>query len=127
MIARCLLFLSMILLLSSCSSTLGYKWRSEHRHSSIVRSGILEQTIDKQAFIDVWGDPDRTKTISSEEYVSASWGGARGGLFKGKDTLEVWSYEKIGIELVFNKHGLVGWRTDRTVRELKAAAMPLPE
>jgi hypothetical protein len=93
----------------------------------MVRSGIMQQRIPKQAFLDVWGEPDRTRSVSSEEYMSASWGGVRGGMFKGRDTLELWAYEKIGIELVFGDHGLAGWKTDKTVQELKAAAKPLPE
>ena len=99
----------------------------EHRHAPIVRSGILKKGINKQAFLDVWGEPDRARTAPSEEFMSAGWSGSGGGFFKGRKTLEVWSYEKIGIELIFDGDSLAGWKTDKTVQQLKAEAKPLPK
>ena len=37
-----------------------------------VRSGMLELDLPQQAFLDVWGKPDRTGVISGEEAVQFS-------------------------------------------------------
>lgn len=101
--------------------------RKEHKDSSYVRSGILTTGVSKQAFLDVWGPPDTATTAMSDEFMSANFTGFKRGFFKGRTVLEVWTYKSIGIELLFNKHRLAAWSTDRTVNELKAAAKPPPE
>jgi hypothetical protein len=36
----------------------------EHGDALIVRSGVLKQGIEMQAFLDVWGDPDKTRVVT---------------------------------------------------------------
>jgi hypothetical protein len=119
---KTIIFVLLFLFIVGCAAK-----SKEHGHTSIVRTGILRMGINKKAFIEAWGDPYRTGTVASEEFVRAGWSGGGGGFFKGRRTLVVWSYEKIGIELAFDGNSLVGWKTDKTVQELKAVAKPLPE
>ncbi len=98
--------------------------RGENRWAREVRSGILRVDLPKMAFLDVWGEPTRADTAPTEEVMSASWGAMGGNFFKGSKTVEIWTYENIGIKLVFDRNRLVAWKTDKTVQELKAAAKP---
>ncbi len=116
---KTIIFVLLFLFIAGCAA--------EHRHTPIVRTGIVRMGLNKKAFIEAWGEPYRTGTVASEEFVRAGWSGGGGGFFKGRRTLEVWTYEKIGIELVFDGNSLVGWKTDKTVQELKEFAKPLPE
>ncbi len=93
-----------------------------HRHAHFVKDGLLRQGIHSQAFLEVWGEPDRIATVSAEETTSAGWSLQGGRFFKGRRTLVKWTYEKIGIELFFSGTSLRGWETDRSVRELKLFA-----
>ncbi len=96
-----------------------------HRHAHFVRDGLLRYGIADQAFLDVWGTPDRVGVFSNDkETVSANWGSGGGSLFKGQSSFVKWTYEKIGIELYFTRNCLAGWKTDRTVSELKSFAKP---
>ncbi len=90
-----------------------------------VRDGLLMVGLDQNAFLAEWGPPDRTASAISEEQLRARWGPAlsgafSGGFFKGKRPLDVWSYERHGVELVFDDGDLVAWRTDKTVEQLRA-------
>ncbi len=87
-----------------------------------VRAGLLTVGLDQNAFLAEWGPPERTASATSEEQLQARWGGApfSGGFFKGKRPLDVWSYERHGVELVFDDGDLVAWRTDKTVEQLRA-------
>jgi len=89
------------------------------RHKQQICNGLLTTGLNRNAFLDVWGTPDRTYTISSEEFLSAGWGSTGGSVFKGKKSLDVWEYPQIPINLVFNGIVLVGWQTDKKVEELK--------
>jgi hypothetical protein len=102
-----------------------------HKHAKYVESGVLRRDINKQAFLDVWGSPERTRVVTfrdEDESTSLGWnfggGGGGGGLFKGKRSrsFEEWSYEKFGITLLFSGYGLVDWKTDKTTEEIKALA-----
>lgn len=119
---KTIIFVLLFLFIAGCAAGNG-----EHRTASIVRSGVLQMGLVKKAFTDAWGEPDRTATVATSEFVQAGWSGGGGSFFKGRRTLVVWTYEKIGIELVFDGKSLVGWKTDKTVQELKAVAKPLPE
>jgi len=105
---------------------------SEHRDGKIVRSGVLKQGIDMQAFLDVWGPPERTRVItinSQDQGLSAKWNRFGGKFTEGKQyySYQEWNYERFGIDLLFDGNDLVNWKTDKTVAELRALAKPLPD
>ena len=114
-------YLFLLLVLSGCF--MHRVVTGQHWDSSIVRSGILKVNINKQAFLDVWGELTRASTEASDSVMSASWSGFGGSFYSGEKTIEIWSYDKIGIQLAFYEDQLVGWKTDKTVAELKAAAI----
>jgi hypothetical protein len=77
--------------------------------------------LPEDAFLDVWGKPDRTSTISSDEVSQANLSRFGGSFFRGKQTLEVWTYDSRHADLVFDKRKkLIGWKTDRTVDQLSS-------
>lgn len=106
------------------------------KHREYVRNGMLIAGLNREAFLKEWGMPDRTSTISSDEFsqLSVGWssvsgsgsGGStssssgRAGFFKGKVPLDVWVYEQRGVTLVFNGLRLVGWKTEKTRKELES-------
>jgi hypothetical protein len=106
-----------LFLLIGCSTAM-----TKHREQ--VRSGLLTVGLNREAFLKEWGMPDKTYVISGEEFIklSASWGayGGGAGFFKGKVPLDVWVYEKREITLVFNGIRLVGWKTEKTRKELES-------
>jgi hypothetical protein len=121
-----LIFIIVPLLLFSCAHRNRNRMHIEHKHAPIVRSGILKLGIHKQAFIDTWGSSNRAYTATSEEFMSGRVLGSGGNFYKGKktlETLEVWKYEKIDTELVFDGNSLSAWKTDRTVDELRSFAL----
>jgi hypothetical protein len=87
-----------------------------------LRQGLLRVGIGQRAFLQEWGLPDRTASAVGEDQLRARWGGApfAGGFFKGRRPLDVWVYERYGVEVVFEDDDLVAWRTDRTVEQLRA-------
>jgi len=89
------------------------------RHKQQICDGLLTTGLNRNAFLDVWGTPNRTYTISSDEFLSAGWNVKGGSVFSGKKSLDVWEYSQVPIKLVFNDIVLVGWQTDKTVEELK--------
>jgi hypothetical protein len=117
-----LLIVLCLLSLASCAGM---------HNRSIVRSGVLCQGINRQAFLDVWGSPERTRVLvikDEQESISFGWHanayGGGGGLFKGRQShvFQEWNYEKIGISLLFDGATLVDWKTDKSVEQLKAIA-----
>ena len=103
-----------------------------HKHAKYVESGVLRRDINKQAFLDVWGSPERTRVVTfkdENESTSLGWnfndfGGGGGGLFKGRRSrsFEEWAYEKFGITLLFNGDSLADWKTDKTTEQIKSLA-----
>jgi hypothetical protein len=73
------------------------------------------------AIFNEWGYPDRTYTVSEEEITKAGVGLlGNASYYRGRETLEVWVYEKKKIELFFNiRKLLVAWKTESTIKELK--------
>jgi hypothetical protein len=107
--------------LGACTHT------GEHKHAYLVRDGMLRVGIHQKAFLDVWGQPDRTGVTQTPEQMSAKWGFGGPRFFKGSKTVENWTYEKIGVVLLFDGAKLIAWKTDKTTQELKASAKPAPE
>lgn len=94
------------------------------RHRQYVKDGMLIAGLNREAFLKEWGMPDKTTTISSEEF-SQFMAGAIGSVgsatyFKGKVPLDVWIYEQRGITLIFNSLRLVGWKTEKSRKELQS-------
>ena len=65
------------------------------RHKRQICDGLLTTGLNRNAFLQVWGSPDRTSIISSDEVLTAGWLGSAGAVFKGKKTLDVWEYGQI--------------------------------
>jgi hypothetical protein len=110
-----LVVLLLVMAISACAAM---------RARDNVRDGLLTLDTPQDAFLDVWGKPDRTSVTSSEQIIQAGWTGMRGGFFKGRRTLEVWMYEEKKVELVFYRKRLSGWRTDSSVKELATPQAP---
>jgi len=85
---------------------------------------MLKIGIGQQAFLDVWGQPERTSVVQSTEQITARWGGGGGNIFKGSKALEMWSYNESEIELLFDESKLIAWKTNKTTQELKSIAKP---
>ncbi len=88
------------------------------KHREQIRSGLLTTGLNREAFLKEWGMPDRTSVMTSDEVIRAGFIGSAGGFFKGKVPLDVWVYEKREVTLVFHGLRLVGWKTEKTTREL---------
>ena len=97
------------------------------KHRKYVRDGLLVTGLNREAFLLEWGSPERTTTITGEEIMKAGQGAVGGYFFKGKQTYDLWTYEKKGVELVFLGLSLVAWRTEKTVEELKTLTPPEPK
>jgi hypothetical protein len=84
---------------------------------------MLMVGLSQDAFRAEWGLPDRTASLTSEEEIRARWGASRGvaggGFFKGKRPLDVWIYDRHGVELVFDDGDLIAWKSDKTVEQLR--------
>ena len=98
------------------------------KHRKYVRDGLLVTGLNREGFLLEWGSPDKTYTISSEEFSSlrAGWGDHGGGVgyFKGKVPLNVWVYKEKEVELVFHGIGLIAWKTEKSVEELRTSNPP---
>jgi hypothetical protein len=90
------------------------------RDRDTVKQGLLLRGVRQQAFIDVWGPPERTSTRIGEDRLDAGWGGQGGYFFKGRATYEVWEYPARGVTLVFYGKTLATWKTDKTTSELRS-------
>jgi hypothetical protein len=86
-----------------------------------LRDGVLRQGIGQTAVLSEWGLPARTMAVVSEDQIRTRWGSApTGALFRERQPLDLWLYEKQGVELLFDGGDLVGWKTDRTSEQLRA-------
>ena len=85
-----------------------------------LHSGLLRVSINQGAFRAEWGQPDRMTRIATAEELEKQWGpGAAAGVLKGTQRpLDVWSYEKRGVELLFDGRELAAWKTQKAVKEL---------
>jgi hypothetical protein len=87
--------------------------------------GLLRVDIGQKAFRSEWGPPDRTATVAGTAALESAWGpGVTGGILEGQGPLEVWSYDRHGVELLFEHGDLAAWKTAKNRRELRA--MPRP-
>lgn len=88
-------------------------------HRQHVRDGLLNTGLEKGAFLDTWGQPDKTSVRNGEDVTTAH--AARGGesLNKSKGSYEVWEYNRYGTALVFSGAHLVNWSTTKSKEELQ--------
>jgi hypothetical protein len=84
-----------------------------------VRDGFFSQELVKDAFLDVWGQPDKTRVMSGDEVMKANVSRGGGSFYKGKTSFEVWEYYKYGTTLIFSGVKLVDWDTSKTKDELQ--------
>ncbi len=105
-----------LMLLSACAMS---------RHREQVRNGMLTTGLAGEAFLDEWGPPTRTSTMTGEEMARAEWGGGFrgpwGDFTKGKQTYDVWNYGEV---VLFFQHSrghlrLATWKTDMNVAQLR--------
>ena len=89
------------------------------RDKENVRQGLLISGQDRRAFLDLWGPPERTSSITGDDNVRADWGGGGGFFFKGKEVYDVWEYPQKGVTLVFCRGRLTTWKTGKTVAQLR--------
>ena len=105
------MLLLLALLATGCAGT---------RHREVVIAGILIRDTPQQAFLDVWGPPDRTRTESTDTEEKrlefSQWGGFYG---RSERTYEIWEYANRGVTLIFYDRELSGWKTDKTTQELR--------
>ena len=90
-----------------------------------LRDGRLRPGIGQKAVLTEWGLPERTLSVVSAEQLRARWGGVpTASLFREGRPLDLWLYEKSGVELVFDNGDLAAWKTDRSAEQLRALPQP---
>ncbi len=95
------------------------------RHREQVRNGVLMTGLNGKAFLEEWGPPTRTSTMTGEEAARADWAGGSGffsGSFtKGKQSYDVWDYGEVMLvfEPVRGNLRLVAWKSDMNVAQLR--------
>ena len=93
------------------------------RHKKCVREGLLVVGLNRKAFLKVWGNPDHTEVMPSDEItqVGGSFSDWSGGFnyFKGRVPLDVWYYYDRQTVLVFNGLRLLAWETAQTQEEIE--------
>jgi hypothetical protein len=106
--------------LRAVSVPLGSRYVGNDRQS--LHTGLLRVSINQSAFRAEWGQPDRMARVANTEELEKQWGsGAGAGVLKGTQRpLDVWSYGKRGVELLFDGRELAAWKTQKTVKELAA-------
>ncbi len=85
-----LLIVTLALLLGACIMA---------RHREQVRNGVLMTGLNGRAFLEEWGPPARTSTMTGEEVARADWAGGigffSGSFTKGKQSYDVWDYGEV--------------------------------
>jgi hypothetical protein len=100
------------------------------RHREQVRNGMLTTGLAGEAFLEEWGPPTRTSTMTGDEVTRAEWMGMSGGysgsfsgsFTKGKQGYDVWDYAGEVILVFVSSRGhlrLVTWKTEKTVSQLR--------
>lgn len=90
------------------------------RDRDTVKQGLLVSGLRQQAFLDVWGLPERTSTMAGDDRTVAGWGGGGGHFFRGKTAYDVWEYPARGVVLVFERGQLATWKSDKSTSELRS-------
>lgn len=82
-----------------------------------LRDGVLRAGIGQTAFRREWGDPDGTIAVLSGQELAAKWGSEVTSFLK--PPVEVWTYDRYGVRLLFEDGDLAAWKNDRTKEQLK--------
>lgn len=90
------------------------------RHREQIRTGLLTVGLNRNAFLAEWGMPTKTRSMTGEEFTSAAWSNYGGKVYSGKTSLDVWIYEDRKVTLVFEGIVLVGWQTEKTIKQLES-------
>lgn len=107
-------FLAAIFLAFFLASCAGIK------HRDAVQAGILKRDTTQDAFLDIWGSPERTRTVTSDTEEKRLEFSRFGGFYgRSNTTYEVWEYPTRGVTLIFYNRKLTGWKTDKTTEELR--------
>jgi hypothetical protein len=89
-----------------------------------LRDGTLHPGIGQKAFVTEWGLPERTLSVVSAAQLATRWGVAASPASPSRRPLDLWVYEKHGVEAVFNNGDLVAWKSDRSAEQLRALRAP---
>ena len=109
-------FRVLIVFLCAMSMTACATWR----HYETVRAGMLTTGTPQQVFLDLWGVPERTRTVTSDTEEKRLEFSRFGGFYgRANTTYEVWEYPKREVTLIFYGKYLSGWRTDKTTEQLR--------
>jgi hypothetical protein len=99
------------LLLMACSA---------QRHRDNVWSGLMIQGTPQKAFLDIWGVPDKTRTVASDTEEKRLEFSRFGGFYgRVNASYEVWEYSYREVTLIFSDHELIAWKTDKTTEQLR--------
>ena len=86
-----------------------------------LEQGLLRVDIGQKAFRERWGHPDRVVPVEPGPDLETKWGPeVRGSVLEGRRALEIWVYERYGVELLFCEGDLAAWKTRKTTEELRA-------
>ncbi|HEY7140143.1 MAG TPA: hypothetical protein VIE44_08605 [Methylomirabilota bacterium] len=97
----------------------GNRFVGNERHS--LYKGLLRVGIGQSTFRSAWGRPDRMTRAAAVQELETQWGpGLSASVLQGHQPLDVWVYEKRGVELLFDDGDLAAWKTERTVKDLAA-------
>lgn len=106
--------------LRGISAPPGNRYVGNERHS--LYEGLLRVGIGQSTFRSWWGQPDRMTRVGALQELETQWGpGVSASVLQGRHPLDVWVYEKRGVELLFDDGDLVAWKTERAVRDLAAS------
>jgi hypothetical protein len=90
------------------------------RHRDAIASGLLIQGAPQTAFLEIWGPPERTRTVVSDTEEKRLEFSRFGGFYgRVNASYEVWEYNHRGVILIFSSHELTGWKTDKTTEQLR--------
>ncbi len=95
------------------------------RHREQVRNGVLMTGLNGRAFLEEWGAPTRTSTMTGEEVARAEWergfGSFSGSFTRGKQTYDVWDYGEVILifQHVRGNLRLVAWKSEMDVSQLR--------
>jgi hypothetical protein len=117
LILLAMMFLVSLLLIIGCAM---------ERHKKQIKDGLLTVGLNRNAFLTVWGMPDKTYVIKSDAFSKTEASSilvdrtAIDGFksFTGSVPLDVWEYKEKEVTLIFNGIVLVGWKTEKTRKEI---------
>ena len=85
-----------------------------------LQEGLLRVGIKEAEFQAEWGQPEHMIRVDTEQALDTQWGsGAGTSVLRGsRRPVDIWVYDKRGVELLFDERELAAWKTQKTVKEL---------